>query len=117
MRNNTLTEQRFDSLPKFAQDEIRSLDNQVTLLKTRLEVLEGKTETDVHYHQGLEMGYPGHPLPQGCTVDFLLTYGPKNQFKCHVRVEKRDNGVKINADTGIVITPEAGNAVIVNVRG
>jgi|SRR6185437_2614189 len=109
-----LTQQeRFDRLPKWAQDEIRSLDQKVSRLQKQLDSLENKVETDVYYRSPLEFRESNHPIPKGSTVEYLLKYGEKNQWPCRIRVEIRENTLKINADTGIYITPEASNAVLI----
>ena len=112
-----LMERRFSKLPKWAQDELKHLEGKLYRLESELKALRGEVESDVHYRSPLELRDKSHPIPQGSTVEFNLSYGKNSEWVGRIRANKQEGGLYINADTAITVEPSASNAILIKVRG
>lgn len=104
------TQEQFDKLPKWAQSELNQLNNSVKILKSKLDVFEGKVETNTSIRDGLNRSF----LPNNTVVDFKTGKNLLNTVSVYVR----SNGqIDINTDSRLsedmVILPRAANSFYV----
>lgn len=101
------TNEQFDKLPKWAQREIRSLEEQRKSLQQRLMQFEGKSETNTYIREGLDR----IPIQNNAQVEFKTGDKQANTVSVYVR---KDGDIDINSDSRLgqtmVIMPRAANS-------
>lgn len=105
------TQEQFDKLPKWAQSELKQSENSVKYLQSKLEVYEGKIETNTVIREGLSKSY----LPKNTVVEFHTGKNNLNSVSVYVR---QDGSIDINTDSRLgetmVILPRAANSFYIN---
>ena len=105
------TEDQFSKLPKWAQQEIKSLEIKVDGLSKRLDEYKGDKETNTYIRDGLSK----IPIPNNSCVEFKTG---ENQEHCVTVYVNRSGFVDINTDSRLgyttVLMPRAGNSVFVS---
>lgn len=101
------TKEKFDRLPKWAQDEIRRLENKNEHLFKVLDEINGDTQTNTFLNEGLSE----RPLPKNSCVDFKIGENNINTVSVYI---KKNGTIDINASSKkaqqLVIIPNAANS-------
>lgn len=101
-----------ESLPKWAQEKIvsleRSLATQVRHLQDQLDVVSGVAtkETKITFRYW-DPNDKVRPIPDGSTVSFKMAQGD-------IRISLEDGHLVINGDNVIAIYPRAANTVYID---
>jgi hypothetical protein len=109
VRTNIITDPRFEKLPKWAQDGIRSLDRERRNAITERDVAKmesGEDDSNVHLVRGLH----GEDirLPKHSGVKFFLGEG---EFS-YIEVRIRDGRLNVASGIGsLVIHPQVTNVI------
>lgn len=101
------TPEQFQKLPKWAQDEILRLQNNHQSLLTKLDEINGDSETNTFLVEGLSE----RPLPKNSCVDFKVGENNLNTVSVYIR---KNGTIDINANSKmaqqLVIVPNAANS-------
>lgn len=107
MENKKYTKEQFEKLPKWAQDEINSLEMYRKSLHQRLMQFEGKSETNTYIREGLDR----LPIQNNAHVEF--TTGERNLNTASIYV-RGDGTIDVNTDSRLghtmVVMPRAANS-------
>jgi len=99
------TPSQFEKLPKWAQSELRRLENEVESLKRREAEMTGEAETNTFLHEFTDK----KPLPNNAHVRFVT--GEKGESNVTVYVRK-DGTIDVNSHSPktMVVIPRAANS-------
>lgn len=101
------TEEQFQKLPKWAQEEILRLKNNNQSLLKKIDELNGDSQTNTFLVEGLNQ----RPLPKNACVDFKIGENNINTVSVYIR---KNGTIDINASSKmaqqLVIIPNAANS-------
>jgi hypothetical protein len=104
------TPEQFSKLPKWAQEEIKTLEMRLTELNGKLDEYKGDKETNTYIRDGLSR----IPIPNNSSVEFQCGKGKQNKVVVYVN---RDGFVDVNTDSRIgqtmVVMPRAANSFFI----
>lgn len=98
-----IPKEKFDRLPRWAQDEVRSLQSEIRDLTSQLRAFNGETESDFTVHGGI--GEETLNIPRHWYACFKI--GDQR-----VRVSARKDRLRIDGDRGILVRPSGGVNVV-----
>jgi hypothetical protein len=105
-----MSDPREARLPKWAQEELRSLRKKLGTTQRKLEESHGNIpDTDTYL---LDYGsLTDWPLPRGARVAFHLTpQGHERKVRQAIQVYASDGALRIQGDTSLVVFPRASNS-------
>ena len=98
---------QFENLPKWAQSEIKRLENYTKSLEQRINEFSGKVETNTYLRDGLSK----MPLQKDARIEFQTGENKMNTVSVYIR---NDGTIDINANSGlghtVAILPRASNS-------
>jgi len=101
------TKEQIDKLPKWAQGEIKHLQNTIKSLEIKLSEINGESETNTYISEGLSK----RPLHKDAHIEFKIGKNNLNTVSVYVR---KDGTIDINTDSrlgqDVAILPRAANA-------
>ncbi len=103
--------QDINKLPKWAQMEMKRLQNEVEFLKSKLNQVMGTDTNSTDTNTFLVDGLSKKPLPKNSVIDFNVGDNLQNKISVYIR---RDGFIDVNADardgSTFVILPRAANS-------
>ena len=103
-----MTNEQFFKLPRYAQNEINRLRNNVDYFEEKLNQLKGKEKTNVFFSEG---GAGERPLPRRSRVTFKL--GEHWNEKVDVYMNEEKKYLRISLDD-MIVSPVASNVIRVS---
>lgn len=101
------TKEQLEKLPKWAQTEIKSLENYKYSLDQKIKEFSGELETNTHIKEGLDK----LPIQNNAIVEFKTGINLNNSVSVYVR---KDGDIDFNSDSRsgqtMVIMPRAANS-------
>ena len=101
------TQDQFDKLPKWAQQEIKTLEMRQLEIENKLSQYSGEQETNTYIQEGLSKT----PLPINSNVEFRVGRDGANKATVYVR---SDGLIDVNTDSRLghtmLILPRAANS-------
>lgn len=98
---------KFFKLPKYAQNEINRLRNDVEYYKKKVNQIEGKEETNVYLVEGLLSD--ARPLPKNSHIMFVVN--PDEKIFQRIQISIKMNRIEVSGDRTLRIEPRTSNAV------
>jgi len=98
---------KFFKLPKYAQNEINKLRNDVEYYKKKVNQIEGKEETNVYLTEGRIDN--ARPLPKNSQVMFVIK--PEEKLYQQIEVRIREGRLEVSGYRTLRIEPRASNVI------
>ncbi len=118
MPKTEVTPEMMAKLPKWARDLLRDKDNTIRMLNEDVKALKtGPEESRVHWEASL--GQAEGNLPEHARITFFMGNGDRLIEAIDVRLQEDDwlgREIRISGGSGILVRPDAGNAVAIRLR-